>query len=386
MAKFLKYLLSYLIYPLSFLFHKRKGRLSFGCPRAQFDGNPKYLFLEYSEKGYDCCWLSSDKELIKRLKFKGLKAEYTFSPRGILRALTSSYWIVGAYSSDILWCLSGGAKILNLWHGVALKQIEFCIESGPLADRYLRKTFKERFYHPEVFRRPDLLLASSEEQKEKFCKAFRIPAEHCIIGTYPRNEILLCGEAEREGFIRKYEDGEGIWELACRLKDFKKVYVYMPTWRDDGSSAMGAFDFKAVDKVLQERQEALLVKDHFNFKGDSSYQEGNVFHLGAGCDIYPLLPYTDVLITDYSSVIYDYILMERKNCILYLFDYEEYVSSRNFFYPFEESVVGTKVYDFEALLDLLKGGIPPLDEEKRQELIDKFWTQKHYDFDNYLHI
>lgn len=385
MAKFFKYLLSYLIYPLSFLFPRRKGRLSFGCPRAQFDGNPKYLFLEYSEKGYDCCWLSTDKEVVKILKDKGLKAEYTFSPKGLLRALTSSFWVVGAYSSDILWCLSGGAKVLNLWHGVALKQIEFCIESGVLADRYLRKSLKERFYHPEVFRRPDLLLASSESQKEKFCKAFRIPEERCIVGTYPRNRILCCGEEERENFIREYEDGK-IWELACRLKEFKKVYVYMPTWRDDGTSAMSHFDYKAIGEVLKEKGEALLMKDHFNFKTEHSFQEGNVFHLNAGCDIYPLLPYTDVLITDYSSVLYDYILMEDKNCVLYLFDYDEYVRGRNFFYPFEESVVGTKVYDFEALLALLKEGIPPLDKEKREKLIDKFWTEKPYDFDNYLQL
>lgn len=385
MAKFLSYLLSYLLYPLSFLFPRKKGRLSFGCPRAKFDGNPKYLFLEYSEKGYDACWLSSDKKLIKELKNKGLKAEYIYSPKGVLRALSSSWWVVGAYSSDILWCLSGGVKILNLWHGVALKQIEFCIESGPLADRYIRKSLKERFFHPEVFRRPDLLLCSSESQKEKFAKAFRVSPEHCVIGTYPRNRILTCPESEREAFIKKYEEPE-IWELICRLRSFNKVYVYMPTWRDDGTSAMENFDYQSLNRVLEEKGEALLIKDHFNFKGSGSREFGNIFELPSTCDIYPLLAFSDVLITDYSSVLYDYILMEGKNCILYLFDYQEYVENRHFFYPFEESVVGTEVYDFEALIRLIREGAKPLDENKRKALINRFWTDKRYDFDNYLHL
>lgn len=57
--------------------------------------------------------------------------------------------------------------------------------------------------------------------------------------------------------------------------------------------------------------------------------------------------FTDVLITDYSSILYDYLLMQEKETVLFLFDYEEYVRDRDFYYPFEENVVGRKVSSFE---------------------------------------
>ena len=91
------------------------------------------------------CWISADRKTVEQIRKVGLPAEHLLSAKGICRALTSKWWLVGAYSSDILFCLSGGAKIFNLWHGVGLKYCEFNITSGPLADRYYKKTLKERF-------------------------------------------------------------------------------------------------------------------------------------------------------------------------------------------------------------------------------------------------
>lgn len=76
----------------------------------------------------------------------------------------------------------------------------------------------------------------------------------------------------------------------------------------------------------------------------------NIALLDSTVDIYAILPYTDVLITDYSSILYDYVLMRGKDIILYLYDYEDYVRERDFTYPFDENVVSKRVYTFEELL------------------------------------
>ncbi len=387
MAKFFKYLICYIFYPFSFLFIRREGRFAFGCPKNRFDGNPKYLFIEYAQKGYDVAWISADKAVVKEIRAKGLKAYPLLSLKGLHRALTSRWWIVGAYSSDILFFLSGGAKILNLWHGVGLKLCEFNIKSGPLADRYYHKTLKERFFHPEVYRRPDLFLSASAFQTAMFSPAFRISSSQCIEEGYPRNQILLWDEGKRQQFIERYESSStrGLIE---EIKNFKKVYVYMPTWRDNGASALENFDYSRLSAILEHHDSALVVKDHFNNADGGAYREGNIFHLHPAEDIYPILPYTDTLITDYSSVLYDYILMDGKNVILYIFDYNAYTEERDFFYPFEENTVGEKAYSFEELLSIIDRGEKDLDEEKRKELIKKFWDgkEKDYDFSNYLHL
>ncbi len=387
MTKFIKYLLCYPLYPLSFLFIRRKGRLAFGCPRNRFEGNPKYLFIEYSRKGYDVCWISGDKTVVEEIKAKGLQACYLFSTKGFHRALTSSWWVIGAYTSDIMFFLSGGVKVLNLWHGVGLKLCEFNIKSGPLSDRYYKKTLKERFYHPEVYRRPDLFLSASAFQTAMFSPAFRISADRCIEEGYPRNQILLCSENERASFISTFEE-DSTAQLIKDLSEFNKVYVYMPTWRDSGSSALHDFDYQKIMPILNNNGDALVVKDHFNNPGKRTFREGNIFFLQPSADIYPILPYTDTLITDYSSVLYDYILMEGKNVILYIFDYDNYTEQRDFFYPFEENVIGQKAFTFDELLRILKQGPQSPDEKKRRELIEKFWDgkQTYYDFSDYLHL
>ena len=387
MLKFFKYLVCYLVYPFSFLSVRKRGCIAFGCPKNRFEGNPKYLFIEYSRKGYDVCWISADRSVVKDIQARGLRARYLLSPGGLRYALTSKWWMVGAYSSDILFFLSGGAKIFNLWHGVGLKLCEFNIKSGPLADRYYRKTLKERFYHPEVYKRPDLFLSASAFQTAMFSPAFRIPASRCIEEGYPRNRILLCNEETRKEFIAGYED-PATARLIEELSAFRKVYVYMPTWRDSGTSALQNFDYSKIDAILQKNGDALLVKDHFNNADGGAYREGNIFHLHPAADIYPVLPYTDVLITDYSSVLYDYILMEGKSVILYIFDYNAYTAERDFFYPFEENVLGEKALTFDELLGILERGPEPLDQARRQALIQKFWDgkQDHYDFNHYLHL
>ena len=122
--------------------------LAFGAPRSGYEGNAKYLCIRLSEEGRDAVWLSPDKAGVQRIRQMGLRAEYLFSPKGLWRALRSGLWFVNAYTSDILWALSGGACVVNLVHGVRLKRTEFNITSGPLAARYAERRPREAFFHP----------------------------------------------------------------------------------------------------------------------------------------------------------------------------------------------------------------------------------------------
>jgi CDP-glycerol glycerophosphotransferase (TagB/SpsB family) len=167
-------------------------------------------------------------------------------------------------------------------------------------------------------------------------------------------------------------------------RDYKKVFIYMPTWRDSQREIfVQSFDLAKMNKMLQEKDSLLILKPHANTIVDHIEHYSNIILADSKADVYPILPYTDVLITDYSSVLYDYVLMENKDVILYLYDYEEYVKDRDLFYPFDENVVGKRVFNFEELYSCIEKEDYPIESEKKAEIVEKFWGKSaQYDSNN----
>lgn len=148
----------------------------------------------------------------------------------------------------------------------------------------------------------------------------------------------------------------------------------MPTWRDSQKNVFAQhMDLCQLSQVLAAQNAVLLLKPHPNTVVDSIYQADNLILLDRTIDIYGVLPFTDVLITDYSSILYDYLLIPDKQVILYLYDYDEYVRERDFYYPFDENVVGKRVTTFENLVKVIKEGDYYMKENDRAIILSKFW-------------
>lgn len=379
MIKFLGYLVCYCIYPFSFLFPRSRKKWAFGSFRGAFNDNAKYFFIYASNhlKEKNCAWLSINRKTVKLIRSKGMKAYHILSPQGIWFALTSKYWFYNAYSSDIMFCLSGNTIRVNLWHGLSMKRIEFRITTGPLADRFAKRTLKERYYHPETFQRPSYVLSSTGFFTTDFAESFRIPVSQCLEFGYPRNEILLWTDEERMRFVECYEPVE-TKELILKLKssNYEHVFLYLPTWRDAQRDLfVKHFDLKRMDALMRERGSLLLLKPHANTVVDDSIVDGltNILLFRSTFDIYPILPYTDVLITDYSSITFDYMLMENKGDFLYIYDYQEYKKERDFAYSFDTLPIGKKVGDFDSLVDALNTKELYVPEEKRKAFVREIW-------------
>ena len=375
--KLLAYIICYIIYPFSFLFPRSRRKYAFGSYRGTFADNAKYLFLyasEHGDKENRYIWFSTKRATVKQVRSYGLRAYWVFSPLGIWHALTSKYWIFNSYTSDILFCLSGGAKCINLWHGVGLKRIEYNAISGPIADRFSKKNKYDAFCHPESFRKPDWLLSSTPFQTYSLARAFRIPESNCLEMGYPRNSILTVSSDERSRFVAKYEP-EQTSALIEKLKAYSKVLIYMPTWRDSQLNIFTqSMDLDRLNAILAAKNELLILKPHANVRLSANMHSlSNIMLADPKMDIYPVLPYTHVLITDYSSILYDWVLMAGKDVILYLYDYKEYVKERDFYYPFDENVIGNKVYSFDELCSVIESGQYGLDRNERDRIIDKFW-------------
>ena len=143
-AKFIAYLLCYAFYPISYLFPRTDKILVFGSYRGAFNDNTKYLFLYANEHITDrkVVWISTKQSTVKHIRSLGYEAYSVMSLKGLWYALRGKYWFVNSYSSDIAFCLAGRTKIVNLWHGVPMKAIEFGITKGDLAKRYVQRDIR----------------------------------------------------------------------------------------------------------------------------------------------------------------------------------------------------------------------------------------------------
>ncbi|MCQ2959218.1 MAG: CDP-glycerol glycerophosphotransferase family protein [Bacteroidales bacterium] len=380
--KTILYLCSYCIYPFSFITPRSKKKWTFGSFRGAFNDNSKYLFIEVQKKHpeINSAWISCNKETVKKIRSCNLTAYYLFSCKGIWHALTSKYWIYNAYTSDILFCLSGNTTTINLWHGLAIKNIEFDINAGPLEDIFVKKTFKSRFFYPQVYKRPNHVLAPSEFYQSYFSQAFRIDKKQCISFSYPRTTILTCDENERKEFIRQYEPEE-THQLIDELSKFEKTFIYMPTWRDSQKEIISSnLDLSTIEKTMQEVNGLFLIKPHANTIINDSILKNfrNIKLIDSKSDVYTILPYTSALITDYSSIMYDYMLMKGKDIILYLYDFEEYTKDRTFIFPFNENTIGAKTSTFNELIQVIKENKYSINIDDRERIITKLWDENGF--------
>lgn len=376
-AKFIAYLLCYAFYPISYLFPRTDKVLVFGSYRGAFNDNTKYLFLYANEHITDrkVVWISTKQSTVKHIRSLGYEAYSVMSLKGLWYALRGKYWFVNSYSSDIAFCLAGSAKIVNLWHGVPMKAIEFGITKGDLAKRYVQRDIRDTFFHPAPFRRPDYMVSTTDFFDEVFSQSFRIDKSQCMQTGCPRNRMLRLPKEEVDKFISRYESNE-TKALVEKIKQYKTVFVYMPTWRDSQRDCFAnGFDLEAFNNCVAQQNACVLMKPHANTIIDKSVTYSNLFFLDGNVDMYCILPYTHVLITDYSSILYDYILMPDKHVILFHYDYEEYVNSREFIFDIQDNIVGRKVYTFDELIQVISTNDYAMDTTARQKILDKFWGE-----------
>ncbi|MGD9487943.1 MAG: CDP-glycerol glycerophosphotransferase family protein [Calditrichaceae bacterium] len=367
----------FLVYFLSFLSRRDKKVWIFGTYNRAFNDNTKYMYL-FIEKNFPAItpvWLSKSRDSAEKFRKSGINAYYRFSLEGIKYLLAGKFYFCNTNLGDLNYWLSGGAVYINFWHGVPLKKIEFDITKGSIAWKYQSSTKLMRWIKavsfPELYRRPDHLLVPSAELLPVFKRAFRIGDSNAVYGPYPRNSIFNYDKTRLREIISKHEDKSAL-SILDRLNSFEKVIFYLPTFRDGNNDFLqdSGIDIDRLNDTLKKHNYCLLVKFHSNTKlpADLFSRLTHILQLSNQMDIYPLLPFTDALLTDYSSIYVDYLLLD-KEIIFFPFDIKEYMQkSREFYYNFDEITPGVKCYDFKTLLSQIEN-LNDLDFRKERENI-----------------
>lgn len=309
-------------------------------------------------------WITKSKVVYDLLRSKGLKVELADSKSGssVQRKAGVCFYSWGV--SDVNEKLLNGCKLINLWHGMPLKMIgrdesRFKYNYGWW--KRLKIAVRSVIIPWEYIQAPTIVM--SEFFSPFLQSAFALPESDVWNIGCPRNDWLM-QNGEHEILI---ETIDRKWNHPIKL-------FYMPTFRDSMQQnnqlfnpfTMAGCDMKEIENVLENQNMVLLYKGHFC---DSENRAGGVDRIVTVGDndydnLYSFLREVDVLITDYSSVYFDFLLC-RKPIILFPFDEEEYRRSSRPFY-FDYSLMrASRVYNWKELCNLLDGAkyVLPMDDE-----------------------
>ncbi|NEU56301.1 CDP-glycerol glycerophosphotransferase family protein [Halorussus sp. MSC15.2] len=325
-----------------------------------FADNAKYLYLHVAARHPEirAVWLSKDPEVVRELQAEGFEAYHCYSPRGLLLTLRAGAVFLTQGHRDLAMPFVAGALTVLLWHGLPLKRISWDAEfrHRPAPVRRTQARLSGEF---------DLLTIPGEGAADVFASGLRIDRERMVATGYPRNDALFAEiPGERVGTdaaaldrVRDLAEGRD-----AESADSPSLVCYLPTFREwTDESVADRLDFTALDAFLAERDATLVVKTHPRDSLDLPEGLSRVVQLPEATDVYPLLRYADALVTDYSSLYFDYLLLDRP-VVFYPYDLDEYRARRGFYFDYESVTPGTVARTFDGLLAGLDRALDPADD------------------------
>jgi CDP-glycerol glycerophosphotransferase len=328
---------------------------SFG---GRFSDNPRAIYQGLIERGHPCehIWLLDPRH---RHGFPAGVDTVEYGSDRSIEELESADVVVSNTHIELDWRKSPDTIYLQTWHGTPLKHIHFdSLWAPPGRVAYLT----------EDVRRWDYLLSPNRASTERLRGAFGFTGEILESG-YPRNDVLLGPHAgEIRAAVRR--------RLA--IPEDATVVLYTPTWRDDVLDSQGRQDFALqldlaeVNRRLGE-DHYLLIRTHFLISADLPAMDGpRVRDVSAYPDVSDLYLAADVMVTDYSSTMFDF-AVTGKPLLFYTYDLEHYRDTlRGFYFDLHQFApgpllqTGGEVLEALTQLDAVRSEFAPAYEAFRQ--------------------
>ena len=310
-------------------------------------GNIFYLLRELIDndeyKGYKIFVTIRDTDQVDGIK-KKLKSDMRnirfiiIGSKEYYKVIATAKYLINDTSFRTFYIKKEGQIYLNVWHGTPLKTLGRRVKNEPHKIGNIQKNLVIA----------DYLLYPNEYTMEHMLEDYMLPNisnAKILMGGYPRN-IAFFDEIKKAEIIEQY-----------KLRN-KKIYVYMPTWR----GLVDNIDYdsnREIKRYLSEIDERLTDDEIFYLKLHTFVQKSinvNEFKhirvLPDEFEVYEMLNVSDCLITDYSSVLYDYAVTGKK-IVLFTYDEEEYLSNRGLYEPLE-NLPFDRVKDVDTLIEALR--------------------------------
>lgn len=280
------------------------------------------------------------------------------------KVLATSKYLINNSSFPAYFIRRPEQTYLQTWHGTPLKTL----------GKKMRFGIESMYNVQHNFLQADYIMFPNEFTRDVIMEDYNLESLYTgtvVMNGYPRNSIFM-----------DREKGDEVCE-SLGNKEFTTM-AYMPTWRGQSNHDINTSEYsREINKLLKYLDDGL--KEHqklyVNFHPIvqkavtlDSYQ--HIYPFPSGVDKYEFLNSVDALITDYSSVFFDYSIT-RKPIILYMYDYEEYMHDRGMYFDIKE-LPFRKIYDQETLKNCI------VNEEFRQDAYDhdKAYIEKFIQYDS----
>ncbi|MGW8766900.1 bifunctional glycosyltransferase/CDP-glycerol:glycerophosphate glycerophosphotransferase [Streptomyces sp. NPDC055815] len=313
----------------------------------QYSDSPKAIYEEMRRQGvkFEAVWsyagakptgFPKDATLVKRWSWQ------------YLRALAQAEFWIDNQGFPLRLAKRPGTTYIQTWHGTALKRMGFDEPNTKARGLAAQASFQQsldRFDH---------FLIRGEHDRRTLAKGFRLRDEVLLPVGYPRNDDLA--EARRKEAETGTRD-RGPLAAELGIDPEKKVLLYAPTFRAAPGGKVQQFKAPFSVEEFAERfgdTHTLLIRTHYlNSVTLPPSVRGRVIDVSSHHDITPLLALADGLITDYSSVMFDYGLLDRP-MIFFTYDYEEYAKeNRGTYFDLKERAPGPVVATEEELYGVI---------------------------------
>ena len=343
------------------IFNKKelnKKQIIFVCFKGDYySDNPKYLY-EYMYENYkdefDFVWVMND----KNIKIPGNpKTVKRYSLKYYNEVAKSKYWVVNGRHSPFL-TKRKDQVIVSTWHGTPLKKLGLDISNAYTWNPLIKHSYIK------LARDWNYLISPNDYTTNIYRSAFGYEKDILETG-YPRNDVLYNANEDKVNQIK----GD------LNIPKDKKVILYAPTWRDD--DVISDIQFKLeldLDKMKQTLGDeyVLLIRTHYfiSDKLDLSGVGDFTFDVSKYDDIAELYLISDILITDYSSVFFDFANLKRP-ILFYTYDLDRYENVlRGFYLDIHNEVPGPLLKTTDEVID----SIVNIDD------VEKQYAQKYDEF------
>ncbi|MBR3737397.1 MAG: CDP-glycerol glycerophosphotransferase family protein [Eubacterium sp.] len=268
-----------------------------------------------------------------------------------LTCATAKYWLFNSRIGDYIYPKDDQVYV-QLWHGTPLKRLGYDIVKS---DNVMNSRKEIQHKYKIDAKKFKYILVPSDFAKHKFISAWNLKEfgkENAVIAEgYPRNDFL---------FHFTEEDSKRIKE-ELSLPEGKKIILYAPTWRDNQHTSDLGYtyeieaDFDKLKEALSDEY-IILFRAHYLFANSFNFEKykGFVWDVSGVEDINWLYVISDMLITDYSSVFFDYANLKRP-IFFYMYDYNSYANKIRGFYVNTDELPGPIVLTTDKLVKAIKG-------------------------------
>ncbi|MCR4842733.1 MAG: CDP-glycerol glycerophosphotransferase family protein [Eubacterium sp.] len=258
----------------------------------------------------------------------------TDDDEGLETVMRGGVWFTSAGLPAYAGGLSRDRLIVNLWHGIPLKRIALLDPQEPAYKKlYFRRIFSRNYTH---------VVTTSEEVGKVMAKSLGVDDDKIKIWGQPRCDCLF-GEFDAGAFLKeRYPD----------VPAGSRRILYAPTFRSDKPVRLFPFDDfskEGLERFLEEEDAYIFIRTHSRETADvEGFVSDRVRLMNADVaeDVTEVLPLFDMLITDYSSVYIDYMILGRPMVFL-PYDLGDYENKHGFNFPYDDVTPGDKPGDFE---------------------------------------